>query len=312
VALSLGLVAGFVVGCHRTTEPAMRIGMNVWPGYEPLFLARAAGRLPESEYRLVEFSNASGVARSFRNGTIEAACLTLDEVIYTIQDGMDPVIVLVLDQSHGADVVLARPELRDLAGLKGKRIGVEVNAVGTYTLTRALQHGGLTLHDVTVVHLPLEKHHEAFASRTVDAVVTFEPARTKILALGAIDIFNSAAIPGEIVDVLVVRRDYAVRHPDRLAALRDGWFAALAQLQRSPRQAAQIMAVREQVTTEEFEASLNGLYFPNPAETRAMIGGPQPQLLATGERLKKVMRDAKLLERDVPLTSLFTPVSPAP
>ncbi|HEX9047206.1 MAG TPA: hypothetical protein VF988_09290, partial [Verrucomicrobiae bacterium] len=56
-------------GCAEKEAPPMPIGMNVWPGYEPLFLARHEGNLPAGQFRLVEFSDASEVARAFRNGT---------------------------------------------------------------------------------------------------------------------------------------------------------------------------------------------------------------------------------------------------
>jgi NitT/TauT family transport system substrate-binding protein len=307
--LTLPLLVGvtwlFWAGCKASLEPPMRIGMNVWPGYEPLFLAREMGNLNEDDFRLVEFSNSSGVGRAFRNRTLEAACLTLDEILYTVQDGMDPVILLVLDESRGADVVLARPPIGTLAQLKGKRIGVEVSAVETYLLIRALQHGGLTLHDVTPVYLSLENHVEAFSSGSVDAVVTFEPARTKILALGAVDVFNSTQIPGEIVDVLAVHRDYAEKFPRRIQALQRAWFAALARNHEKPRESATFMALREQVSADQFQASLQELHLPDQAENQQLLAGSSPGLLASAERLKSVMREAKLLEQDVNVRPLF-------
>lgn len=302
------LISVFLLGvtaCKQETLPPMRIGMNVWPGYEPLMVARQAGSLNEKDFRLVELSSSSGVGRAFRNGTLEAACLTLDEVFYTVQDGMDPVILLVLDESHGADVLLARKEIKSLAELKGKRIAVEVSAVETYTLTRALQHAGLTVKDVTPVYLPMQKHLNAFQSGSVDAVVTYEPARTRLLALGAVDLFNSSMIPGEIVDVLVVHRDYLEKHPERSIALRRAWFGALEQMRRLPHESARFMAIREQVTAEEFEASLLGLRFPDEPKNRILLEGAAPKLLESAERLKTIMRDSDLLQQDIPLKPLF-------
>jgi NitT/TauT family transport system substrate-binding protein len=283
----------------------MRIGMNVWPGYEPLFLARQQGALEEKDFRLVEMSDASEVSRAFRNGTLEAACLTLDEVLYTVQDGMDPVILLALDFSQGADVLLARPEIGSLGELKGRRVAVEVTAVGVYMLTRALQQAGLTEKDITLVYLPIEKHLAAYREGKVDAVVTFEPVRSKLLALGAVDLFNSAKIPGEVVDVLVVRRDYLARRPERAVALREAWFAALARIRSAPGESARVMAPREQVSPEVFAASLQGLHLPDEAEARTLLTGADPQLLATARHLQEVMLQAGLLRRELPLRPLF-------
>lgn len=305
LVLACGIVALMAASCVRTPEPAMRIGTDVWPGYEPLFLARHEGLLEDGEFRLVEFSNSSAVGRGFRNDTLEAACLTMDEVFYLVENGRKPVILLVLDESHGADALLARPEIKSLADLKGKRIAVEISAVETYTLTRALQHANLTVNDVTPVYLPMDKHIAAYESGEVDAVVTFEPTRSRLLAAGAKDLFNSSMIPGEIVDVLVVRRDYLEKYPERARALRKAWFAALAKMKASPEESARVMGVREQVGASAFQESLGGLHFPSEQENRAMLGGEHPGLMASAERLKQVMLDAKLLEQDISLKSLF-------
>lgn len=305
ICILIGLALLTMMSCKNRPMPPMRIGMNVWPGYEPLFLARQAGKLNERDFRLVEFSAGSEVVRAFRNGILEAACLTLDEVFYTVQDGMDPVILLVMDESCGADVVLAHPEIKNPAGLRGKRIAVEVSAVGAYMLTRCLKQADLTIKDVTPVYLPTEKHFSAYKDSLVDAVVTFEPVRTRLLLLGAVDLFNSSMIPGEIVDVLVVRRDYLEGHPERGVALRQAWFAALKQMTKSPHESAKFMAIRERVTTEEFESSLRGLRLPNEQENHELLDLPTPKLLITAERLKTVMKESDLLQGDIPVKTLF-------
>jgi NitT/TauT family transport system substrate-binding protein len=300
--VGLALLMG---ACAPEPSPPMRIGTSPWPAGEILFLARQQNLLDERSFRLVEFSNSSEINRAFRNRTIEVAALTMDEVLYTVQNGMDPVIILVQDESRGADALLARPECKNLAALKGKRIAVEPGSIGAYFLTRALQHGGLTLKDVVPVHLPLEAHLRAYREGRVDAVVTYEPERSKLLEQGAEVLFDSRRLPGEIVDVLVVRRDYLVGHPERLTQLRRAWFSARAYLEHSRNAAIQIMAAREHVSPVEFEAMLHGLHLPDEVENRTLLGGPAPQLLPAATRLQNVMSEAGLLRGVVPVRPMF-------
>jgi NitT/TauT family transport system substrate-binding protein len=306
LAVGVGMFLLGLGACEpKAVDPPMRIAMNVWPGYEPLFIARREGLLSEKDFRLVEFSNGSAVGRAFRNGEAEAVCVTLDEAFYLVQSGMEPEILLVLDESNGGDVVLGQPGITSLADLKGRRVGVEVSAVEAYTLTRALQHAGMSIRDVTPVYAPLVLHFRAFQSGSVDAVVTYEPMRSRLLALGAVELFNSAEIPGEIVDVLVVRRDYLAAHPERMRELRRAWFGGLERMRRAPEDSAKFLAVREQVSPAEFAASLRGLSFPDEAGNRALLEGNPPRLLAAAERLKTVMREAGLLREDIALRPLF-------
>jgi NitT/TauT family transport system substrate-binding protein len=44
----------------------MRIDTNVWPGYEPIYLAREQGEYSDNEVRLVELPNAGTVIQAYR------------------------------------------------------------------------------------------------------------------------------------------------------------------------------------------------------------------------------------------------------
>ena len=304
-----GLVACMLMlagGCGQAPVPPMRIGIDPWPGYAPLHLARHLGALPESKFRLVEFSTTSESSRSFRNGIIEATCSTLDDALRAQQSDLDIVILLALDESIGGDALLARPEIKSLAELKGRRIAVDVGSVGTLLLARALDHGRLALRDVTLVYLPIDRHLAAFRAGEVDAAATNEPMRTRLLEMGAVDLFNSTRIPGEIVDVLLVRRDYLQRHPARGEALRKAWFAALEELRRARSDAMRVMATRTQTKPAVLESSLNGVQFADEAANRELLGGPAPKLKATAERLRAVMRERGLLKGDVNIDPMFT------
>jgi NitT/TauT family transport system substrate-binding protein len=291
--------------CAPAPSPPTRIGTSPWPAGEILFLARAQHRLAESEFRLVEFSNSTEINRAFRSRTIEVAALTLDEVLYAVQNGMDPVIILVQDESSGADALVARPECKTLADLKGKRIAVETGSIAAYFVMRTLQHAGLTIRDVTPVHLPLDTHLTAYREGKVDAVATYEPMRSRLLEAGAHVLFDSRKLPGEIVDVLVVQRGYLMRHPERITQLRRAWFESLHFFNQSRSDAIQVMARRERMTPSEFEKVLAGFRLPTEEENRLLLAGQQPKLHESATRLRNAMRDAGLLHVDAPVWPMF-------
>ncbi|MBI3607088.1 MAG: ABC transporter substrate-binding protein [Nitrospirae bacterium] len=304
LALLLVLLASG--GC--TPEPAtiLRVGTNVWPGYEPLYLARHLGYF-DGAIRLVEYSSATQVINACRNGAIEAAALTLDEVLLLVQHGEDPRVVLVMDVSHGGDAILGQSELRSVSDIKGRRVGVEDTALGAYVLSRALQINGLTRADVRIVPLQVDEHERAFKEGRVDAVVTFEPARSKLLAAGARELFNSAQIPGEIMDVLVVRRDLVDRNRREIDALLRGWFRAVDYLKLHPREAAAVIARRMQMGPDQVLLSYRGLRLPDQAANRALLAGGSPQLIPALQRLTAFMVDQKLLGRPLDPTGLPDP-----
>src|SRR5262249_40657375 len=105
--------------CVRAPEPALRIGTNVWIGCEPLYLARELGYMDPKMVQLVEYPSASEVMRAFRNQAIDGMVITLDEMFGLAADGLQPRAILVVDISHGADAILARPGMPTMKALKG-------------------------------------------------------------------------------------------------------------------------------------------------------------------------------------------------
>jgi NitT/TauT family transport system substrate-binding protein len=282
------------VTCNRDTQQPLRVGANAWPGYEPMFLARSLGYFEGRSIQLVEFSSATEVLRAYRNGLIEVAAVTMDEALLA-QDGQpDSRIVLVCDSSNGADALLARPEITCLKDLKGRRVGVESTALGAYMLARALKHGGLVPADVQVVPVPLLEHVTAYTSGKVEAVVTFDPHRSRLLAAGARSLFDSSQIPGEIVDVLLTRTELSAGHNQALGILVTSWFHSLDYLRKNPSDAAARVAPREAVTAPQFLASLQGMQLPDREANLRMLGSSPENLAPRLLQLSNIMCESKV------------------
>jgi NitT/TauT family transport system substrate-binding protein len=300
VALLFGLA-----GCMRPTETALRIGTNVWIGSEPLYLARQLGRLDPSAVQLVEYPSASEVLRAYRNQAIDGMVISLDELFGLAADGLDPKIILVVDVSNGADVVVGRRGMRSMRDLHGKSVAVESSALGAFVLSRALAVNGMHASDVNVVHLESNEQPEAFEKGQVDAAVTFDPFRMQLLRAGAHTLFDSSQIPGEIVDLLAVRASVVDKQPKSVGTLLSGWFDALDYMKRNPRDAARRMGIRQQASEDQFLDAQRGIHVPSRQENLSMLSGPRPGLAVTGGRLLALMLEAKLLPRSIDIEKVL-------
>jgi NitT/TauT family transport system substrate-binding protein len=303
----LALLLFVPAGCSRQPESALRIGTNVWIGSEPLYLARELGRLDPATVQLVEYPSASEVLRAYRNQAIDGMVISLDELFGLAVDGLQPKIVLVVDVSNGADVVVGRQQMRTMRDLKGKSVAVESSALGAFVLSRALAINGMQAGDVNAVHLESNEQPAAFQKGTVDGAVTFDPYRAQLLQSGAKTLFDSSQIPGEIVDLLAVRASVIDKQPKAVDALLTGWFGALDYMKRDPKDAARRMGIRQQTSGEQFLDALNGLHIPTRDENLRMLGGKSPELAVTGRRLLALMLDAKLLRNGLEIETLLAP-----
>lgn len=305
----LALIAcllSILISCAQQPDTPIRLGANVWPGFEPLFLARELGYYQGQSIELRDYPSSTEISQALRNGDIEVAALTMDEALSLAETNPDIQVVLVTDFSNGADVFLAKPEIKAPNDLKGKKIGVESSALGGYMLTRSLDKLGLSLNTLQISNLGVSEHEQAYKQNLVDAVITFEPVRSNLIKAGAKVLFDSSQIPGEIVDVLVTRKDLLTHRDRPMKALIAGWFRALDYQQQQPQEAARKMAQREQITPEQFTESLKLLSIPDRQTNLKLLNKTEPSLIEGTKRLGQVMLKNKLLKQIAPIDQLLS------
>lgn len=300
----LGLAAlGALGGCVRQ-EPLLRIATNLWPGYELLHLARNRGYWNPESIRLLELTSATSCIDMLAAATAEGATLTLDEVINARAHGLDLVVLAVLDVSLGADALLARPGIAELAALRGTTVGVERSAVGALLLDAALRSAGLGADELVLEHCPAGEHVSRFRAGRLDAVVSFEPHLSHLREAGAVSLFDSRAIPGRIIDVIAVLRPVCQAAPVALRQLLAGHFRARASfVPASP--AAASTARRLGVAPARMDPLFAGLQLADVAANHRLFAGGTEGVAARARELVTVMQTAGLLKATPDLRETF-------
>ncbi len=302
--LSALTLSPFALNACRSTNLPLRIGIHPWPGYEPLFLAENFGWLPEN-FVLDPGDNAGDSLSGLLNGTLDGACLTLDEVLMARSLGVPLVVVLVMNESVGADMVLTRPDIQHFGDLAGKRIAVEESAVGGLVLAKLLAAAQLERHDVEILNIPPDRHYHAWQQGHIDAAVTYEPIATHLRRLGGERLFDSRRFPGFIFDVLALRTDRLRRHTASIKNLITAHFRALDHLRLNREDAMRRIAYWRQLTYVEAETSFAGLSLPSTAANRRMLA-PGGALEEAADSLSTIMYANDLLTDPVSLDGLTT------
>lgn len=291
--------------CTQQGNKILSIGTNVWPGYEPLHLAQYQGYWDKKLIRLAEYQSATEVIRAFRNNNIDAASLTLDEALLLRQDKIPVKVILVHDISHGGDVIVARSPIKNVRDLRNKSIAVEKNALGAFVISRALEIHGIPINKISIINGGIEQQEALFSSKKVDAVVTFEPVRTRLLRKGAREIFTSKEMPDEIVDVLVVRDEVIKSHPKLIQQVTSGWFRALEYMHTHKQVSAKIISQRLKISPAEVINSYNGLIIPDRRKNISMLHSSNATLNFTLKKLKDVLVKNSLLDENTRIDNML-------
>jgi NitT/TauT family transport system substrate-binding protein len=285
----VGLAMMGWMATRPSADMIIRMGINPWPGYEPLFLAEQRGLFEKHglKVHLVEFTSVGDCLRGYQSGDIDAMASTLIEVALATDQGLSgsPTPVIVADVSEGADVILAKSAARGMADVRGQRIGVEPASLGMFILDRALAKAGMTRADITLVTMGQEEMQTALMSGAVAAVVTYAPYSIAMEKEGAHPIFTTKEIPNEVVDIVSVTPGLLQAQPEVAGKFQAVWTDAMTLLERDRDASVATMAARQRISPEEFLVSLEGI--------RLVGGDQQADLLAPGGEVERSLAQVR-------------------
>lgn len=290
--LALIGLSALLTACTSPELP-LRIATHPWIGYESLCLAQELDWLPPGATLRHGESSAESMA-ALRAGDVDAATLTLDEMLHMRVSGVPLTAVLVFDSSSGADVLLARPGIERLQDLAGKRIGYEPTAVGALVLSEVMAQADLADDTVTRIELLPREQLAAWRRGAVDAVVTYEPTAAALQDAGAVRLFDSRQMPDTIFDVLAMRTDRLDGREVTLRRVTNTHFRALAYLRKNRDDAVYRIAAHQRVTAGDVRRALAGATLPDVDGNRYALGRGSRFESAT-QRLHRLMLDRGLL-----------------
>ena len=286
--ISVVLAVFFILsGCSNKQQ--ITIASHVWPGYEFMFLARNLDYLDPQLISLHESNSASETLQLLKEGKVEGGALTFDEVIRARQEGINLRVVLVFNISAGADVILAKPTIKNFADLKGKSIGVEIGAVGSIMLHQAINKSNLRMDDIKIINATIDQHLKIWNEGLIDAVITYEPEASKIIEQGGYEIFTSREAPNLIVDVLAFRED-ALKNDKAISHIIESHFKAQKHFNQQHEDSTYRMASRLGIPANQVNNVYRGLVLPDYQNNLRLLSGKSPALLESAKMLSTILQ----------------------
>jgi NitT/TauT family transport system substrate-binding protein len=239
VVASLGVAFWLVMssGAYGQSEQSARpvkigsLGHSL--GFLQLDIAEAKGWLKTSRLdgQVVYFKAGKDASTALLEGAIDAAVLGIDHAVTGQQRGVPIKQVALLNRLPGWILVVSRslePQVRSVADLRGRKVGVTAPGSATHILlSYLLARNGLSGSDVTVVRAGVDTLPEIMAQGGIEAGMALEPFGSSVLADGSgfalVDFRSLEQVRKHLggtypVTALLVRQDLVDRDP---AAVQD-------------------------------------------------------------------------------------------
>jgi len=314
--LALILVFGLLAeGCtpkKAKEKTPLKIAINSWAGYAHAFIAKEKGYFEKNGARVeLVFDKKYAPSRQrFINGKVDGIFEVYADAILQSSEGISLRVVYATDYSVSADVIVGKPEFKDLSGLKGKKVGIEgANTFSHLFVLAALEKSGVKEQEVRFEIVPAQEILKALEEGRIDAGHTWEPAKTAAIKKGYKVLTEAQYVPGLITDVLVFNARVIKEKPGEIKAIVKSLLEARDFLYAHKEEAIKIMAKNEDMSEAEMQEGISGVYHPDLKENlRAMQKSDETSsLFGSGKKIADFYLNRGQLSRLPNLDKIIEP-----
>jgi len=230
------LAAGAALPSSAAERTSFNVAWSIYVGWMPWDYADRSGILKKwadkygIKIKLTQVNEYVESINQYTAGTFDACAMTnMDTLTIPAAGGVDSTALIVGDFSNGNDGVVLKGKGKALTDIKGQKVNLVELSVSHYLLARALESVGMRERDLKVINTSDADIVAAFSAPATTAVVTWKPQLSAVLsAPNAQMVFDSSKIPGEILDLMVVKTDVLNANPKLGKALIGAWYETLA------------------------------------------------------------------------------------
>ncbi len=308
LAAMLGLSAA-VGTAEAAPKSEFKVCWSIYVGWMPWGYLQDSGIMKkwadkyDIDVEIVQINDYVESINQYTAGAYDGCSMTnMDGLSIPAGGGVDTTALIVGDYSNGNDGIILKDK-SGLADIKGQSVNLVELSVSHYLLARALDSVGLSERDLTVVNTSDADMIAAYATPDVTSVVTWNPLLSEIEAQSnATKVFDSAGIPGEIIDIMMVNTETLKDNPDFGKALVGAWYELMAMMASDSdagKAARTAMAEASGTDLAGYDAQLaTTKMFYTPAEAIAFT--KSPDLPKTSKFVAEFLFDKGILGEGAP------------
>lgn len=245
--------------------------------------------------KLVSFNSLADARRSYELGHLDGLACTLVEHCQILdRSDRNPRIAMVADYSNGGDVLIAREGIDSIDQLAGSRIGLEVESLGVFILSRLLNKASLDLESVTPVKSDQLSLRQLMKEGSIDAAVSYPPHSLGLLSLpGHKTIFSTADIPNEVLDIIIFDEEIISSREQAVREIVSAIYEAQSWTRENKSVAYAIMAEREGISPNDFAEIVENDIHLTPQTEQAKFFEPEGLLSIALKHCDSILRETE-------------------
>jgi NitT/TauT family transport system substrate-binding protein len=294
--------------CSFGPKPSLkplRVGITSWAGFDVVLYAQASELFKQRgiEVELVRFDNQQDSSRAVMNNRLDAAFISVwDAMQVDLGDGR-PVVLMTTNISAGSDGIVAKPEIKSVEDLRGKRVGAKLGTVNHLILLEALKAHLIKPSDVQILDYSNEVAAQKMSSEEIDAAILWGPmlGETAKNIEGNV-IYTTKQVDSLVIDILMSNDRTMKTKQAELTQFILAWFDVMHAVETKPNQVFEVVAKKLEQSSASFASDYAGLRKGDIAlnqrmfQTNGRLSSAKTQII---QLLNEDPRHGRVIRQDV-------------
>jgi NitT/TauT family transport system substrate-binding protein len=272
---------------------SVNLGTEPWIGYGPWWIAQKKGFFGKEglSVNVVTFQQDGDRNSALASGRTPFSNIDTGRTVQMVENQHLKIhTLLLLDDSEGADAMIANSSIHSIKDLRGKSIAYEQGTTSDLLLHYVLLKAHIPFNAIHSVYIPAANAATALVAGKVPVAVTYEPYISNVLQShpkAAHVLYSSANVPGLIGDYLTVNTSYLQAHKDVARRLLRAWNDSMNYWKAHPSDGTAIMAAGVGSTPSALKTTLRGVKIYSVGQNRQLFssGVIQQRYLLVGNVL---------------------------
>lgn len=258
------------LGCFSKNEKELKIAVNSWIGYAPLFYAKEQGYLDEIGIKLITTVSLGESQDIFSVGKADMLTATQHEYysLKQIDSSLKPIILI--DRSYGGDMILANKNLQELKNSSKIEVYMEIDSINSEILKDFVKQNNLDLSKMIIKYGDQSEFQDLKNNPSkAMMVVTYAPydvslKKKKFIELASTKDLNSIIV----IDAICTTDKIILNHKEKLKKLKEIVDRSIYEIVKGKKDAhSKISKYLNNITYKEFLESLTMIkWINNPTD----------------------------------------------
>ncbi len=279
---AIALVVAFMINACSLGQPPslkpLRLGITSWVGFDVALYAQSSEIFKRRglAVEFVRFDNQQDSSRAVMRGGLDAAFVSFWDVMQVDPGNGKPVVLLTTNISAGADGIVAKPGIKSVESLRGKKVGAKLGTVNHLILLEALKAHHVEPTDVQILDYSNDVAAEKIKTGAIDAAVLWEPmlGDTAKRIQGQV-IYTTKQVDSLVIDALMSSDSIIKAKKAEFKQFMLAWFDVMHAVETQPTQVFNAVGKTLGQSSESFASDYAGLKKGNITLNQRMfaVGG---------------------------------------